>query len=99
MKKVNGKPPEEEVAISFAEVVERGTLIRRSLDGIITTQPTGNAERRRELLRDLAALMVVRTALLGEAEQLGVQRTEAIDFTGQLALATLKAAATPPTKH
>lgn len=99
MKNHNGTPPGEAVTISYAEVVERGTLIRRTIDGIITTQPTSQSERRRELLRDLTALMVVRTSMLGELEQLGVARSEAIDFTGQLALATLKAASTPSTKH
>lgn len=79
----------EPVSIPYREVLERATFVENQLTGIVSTENTPISEQRRQLLRDAAALLVARNAIIGRLEVLGTPRSEAIDFTGQLAMLTL----------
>lgn len=83
------KTTSEAVSISYREVMERSTFIENQLTGIISTESAPISEQRRQLLRDAAALLVARHALISRLESLGTPRHEAIDFSGQLAMLAL----------
>lgn len=85
--------PQQNFSIPFAEVKEVADVLYTQLRHL--ADPTGKAEFTPEQLRALllkhgAALLVVRHLLTDELEKLAVPRHEAITYTGELAMHTLK---------
>lgn len=93
------KPIGETITITYTEVLERATRVTSALTAIISTEAVNMPEQRRQLLRDATALLVARNDLVTQLEALGVSRKETIDFTGQLAMATLQKTEKPVITH
>jgi hypothetical protein len=84
---------EEKVAISYKEVLERATELLNVMKGADSVLPPASVpmpELRRTLLRDVAALTVARHLTVNQLEQLGVPRHDALQYGGELAMASLK---------
>lgn len=85
---VEAAPTAQVMRIPYHEVLARAEeLLSSSFPPGTTAAPD---EARRLLFRDCAALVVMRVRLIDELERkLGVKRAEAVDFTSQLAIASL----------